>query len=99
MARWLAAERVAPIVAGIAGLAWFWLELAPQRTGFEDTDGSPSNGCETDVRTFSSGGAGGANGDAGAPAAAGASSDAGAGGASDSGGAGGAPAAAGAGGA
>lgn len=38
MARWLAAERVAPIVAGIAGLAWFWLELAPQRTGFEDTD-------------------------------------------------------------
>lgn len=38
MMRWLAAERVAPIVAGIAGLAWFWLELAPQRAGFEDTD-------------------------------------------------------------
>ena len=38
MTRWLAAERVAPIVAGLAGLAWFWLELAPQRTGFEDTD-------------------------------------------------------------
>lgn len=38
MTRWLATERVAPIAAGIAGLAWFWLELAPQRAGFGDTD-------------------------------------------------------------
>ena len=38
MTRWRSAERLAPIIAGLAGLAWFWLELAPQRTGFEDTD-------------------------------------------------------------
>ena len=37
------AERGAPIVAGLAGLAWFWLELAPQRYGFEDTD-NPATG-------------------------------------------------------
>ena len=33
-----AAERLAPIVAGAAGLAWFWAELAQQRTEFQDTD-------------------------------------------------------------
>lgn len=38
MPRWFAAERLAPIIAGIAGLAWFWAELAPQRAGFPDTD-------------------------------------------------------------
>ena len=43
MSRFLAAERFAPIVAGLAGLAWFWAELAPQRTGFEDTD-NPATG-------------------------------------------------------
>lgn len=32
------ASRLAPLTAGLAGLAWFWFELAPQRTGFEDTD-------------------------------------------------------------
>jgi hypothetical protein len=37
------ADRAAPIVAGLAGLAWFWAELAPQRTGFEDTD-NPATG-------------------------------------------------------
>ena len=31
-------SRVAPIVAGLAGLAWVWFELAPQRLGFPDTD-------------------------------------------------------------
>jgi hypothetical protein len=43
MARWLSADRGAPIVAGLAGLAWFWAELAPQRAGFEDTD-NPATG-------------------------------------------------------
>lgn len=43
MARWLSADRGAPIVAGVAGLAWFWAELAPQRYGFEDTD-NPATG-------------------------------------------------------
>lgn len=38
MARLLAAERLAPVLAGVAGLAWFWFELAPQRTAFQDTD-------------------------------------------------------------
>lgn len=33
-----AAARIAPITAGVAGLAWFWAELAPQRFGFFDTD-------------------------------------------------------------
>jgi hypothetical protein len=37
-ARAFSVERVAPILAGIAGLGWFWMELAPQWTGFEDTD-------------------------------------------------------------
>ena len=31
-------RRLAPIIAGLAGLAWVWAELAPQRLGFEDTD-------------------------------------------------------------
>ncbi|MES1239246.1 MAG: hypothetical protein ABUL57_00125, partial [Chloroflexota bacterium] len=35
--------RLAPLVAGLAGLAWFWFELAPQRAGFEDTD-NPATG-------------------------------------------------------
>lgn len=43
MARLLAADRLAPIVAGVAGLAWFWAELTPQRTGLEDTD-NPATG-------------------------------------------------------
>jgi hypothetical protein len=43
VARWLSADRGAPIVAGLAGLAWFWMELAPQRAGFEDTD-NPATG-------------------------------------------------------
>lgn len=30
--------RMAPIVAGLAGLVWVWSELAPQRLGFPDTD-------------------------------------------------------------
>ena len=34
----LSARRLAPIIAGVAGLGWFWAELAPQRLGFEDTD-------------------------------------------------------------
>jgi hypothetical protein len=29
---------LAPIIAGLGGLAWIWAELAPQRFGFEDTD-------------------------------------------------------------
>jgi len=29
---------MAPLVAGLSGLAWFWFELEPQRRGFEDTD-------------------------------------------------------------
>jgi hypothetical protein len=37
------AARLAPLVAGLAGLAWFWFELAPQRAGFEDTD-NPATG-------------------------------------------------------
>jgi hypothetical protein len=43
MARLLSADRAAPIVAGVAGLMWFWAELAPQRYGFEDTD-NPATG-------------------------------------------------------
>ena len=43
MRSWLTAGRLAPIIAGLGGLAWFWLELAPQRTGFADTD-DPSIG-------------------------------------------------------
>ena len=31
-------DRAAPVVAGLAGLGWFWAELAPQREGFPDTD-------------------------------------------------------------
>lgn len=31
-------RRLAPIIAGLAGLAWIWAELAPQRLGLEDTD-------------------------------------------------------------
>jgi hypothetical protein len=38
VARWLQVDRFAPILAGLAGLAWFWAELAPQRAGFPDTD-------------------------------------------------------------
>ncbi len=38
MDRWLATERFAPILAGGAGLLWFWMELAPQRRAFPDTD-------------------------------------------------------------
>jgi hypothetical protein len=41
-ARWSAA-RLGPLVAGLAGFAWFWFELAPQRAGFEDTD-NPATG-------------------------------------------------------
>src|SRR4051812_41723817 len=33
-----AVDRLPPIVAGVAGLGWFWAELAPQRAGFPDTD-------------------------------------------------------------
>ncbi len=29
---------LALIAAGLAGIAWFWLELAPPRLGFDDTD-------------------------------------------------------------
>ncbi len=36
-------DRLAPIVAGLAGLGWFWAELAPQRAGFPDTD-NPAQG-------------------------------------------------------
>ena len=39
----LSAERLAPIIAGVAGLAWIWMELAPTRTAFADTD-NPSMG-------------------------------------------------------
>ena len=38
-----ASARLAPIVAGAGGLLFFWLELAPVRAGFEDTD-SPAVG-------------------------------------------------------
>lgn len=38
MSRSWHAARIAPLVAGLTGLAWFWFELAPQRAGFEDTD-------------------------------------------------------------
>jgi hypothetical protein len=31
-------SRIAPLVAGLAGLVWVWSELAPQRLGFPDTD-------------------------------------------------------------
>jgi hypothetical protein len=37
------AVRVAPILAGLAGLLGFWAELAPQRAGFRDTD-DPAQG-------------------------------------------------------
>ncbi|HJP89926.1 MAG TPA: hypothetical protein VJ850_12895 [Candidatus Limnocylindrales bacterium] len=37
--------RIAPVVAGVAGLAAFWAELAPQRAGFPDTD-HPGQGLE-----------------------------------------------------
>lgn len=40
-----AAGRLGPIFAGLAGLAWFWAELAPQRYGFEDTD-NPATGLQ-----------------------------------------------------
>jgi hypothetical protein len=43
MPRWFSTERAAPIVAGIAGLAWFWAELAPQGTAYPDTD-NPAQG-------------------------------------------------------
>src|SRR5688572_4190107 len=43
MDRWFRTERIAPIVAGFAGLAWFWAELAPQRTPYVDTD-DPAQG-------------------------------------------------------
>lgn len=43
MAGWFTTERVAPIVAGVAGLAWFWAELAPQATANNDTD-NPAQG-------------------------------------------------------
>jgi hypothetical protein len=36
-------RRLAPIVAGTAGLLAFWAELAPQRAGFPDTD-DPAQG-------------------------------------------------------
>lgn len=39
------AARLGPLVAGLAGLAWFWFELAPQRAGFEDTD-NPATGLQ-----------------------------------------------------
>lgn len=42
MRGWSAA-RIAPLVAGLSGLAWFWFELAPQRAGYEDTD-NPATG-------------------------------------------------------
>lgn len=38
MTRSREADRLAPIIAGLAGLGWFWAELAPQRAGFPDTD-------------------------------------------------------------
>ena len=38
MPRSWSAARLAPLTAGLAGLAWFWFELAPQRAGFPDTD-------------------------------------------------------------
>lgn len=37
------AARIAPLVSGLSGLAWFWFELAPQRAGYEDTD-NPATG-------------------------------------------------------
>lgn len=43
MTRWFTTERLAPIVAGVAGLGWFWAELAPQRTAYNDTD-NPAQG-------------------------------------------------------
>lgn len=43
MTRWLTTERVAPTVAGLAGLAWFCAELAPQATANNDTD-NPAQG-------------------------------------------------------
>jgi hypothetical protein len=43
MPRWFTTERVAPIIAGVAGMAWFWAELAPQSTAYPDTD-DPAQG-------------------------------------------------------
>lgn len=43
MSRWRTSERLAPIVAGLSGIAWFWAELAPQRTTYTDTD-NPAEG-------------------------------------------------------
>jgi hypothetical protein len=45
MARLLSAQRGAAVVAGAAGLWWFWAELAPQRAGFPDTD-NPAAGLQ-----------------------------------------------------
>jgi hypothetical protein len=39
----MSGSRLAPIVAGAAGLLWFWTELAPIQAGFEDMD-SPAVG-------------------------------------------------------
>ena len=43
MSRWFRAERLGPIIAGLAGLGWFFAELSPQGYGFADTD-DPSVG-------------------------------------------------------
>jgi hypothetical protein len=45
MVRSSTAARLAPLVAGLAGLAWFWFELTPQQAGFEDTD-NPATGLQ-----------------------------------------------------
>jgi hypothetical protein len=38
MSRWFHAARLAPLLAGLAGIGWFVAELAPQGYGFADTD-------------------------------------------------------------
>ena len=43
MNRFLRVERLSPVIAGIAGLVWFWAELAPQSTAYPDTD-NPAQG-------------------------------------------------------
>ena len=43
MSGWSRPERLGPIIAGLAGLGWFFAELAPQSYGFNDTD-DPSVG-------------------------------------------------------
>ena len=43
MPRWFTTQRLAPIVAGVAGLTWFWAELAQQATAYQDTD-NPAQG-------------------------------------------------------